>query len=100
MLGDNSELDLAALDLKHRIRKIALRENRLIFSIFVYCLPRADICEKSRGVERQVSRVFWNTSSLQNATLSRLAQPPPGDLQPTTDRERLPVLPEAAIDAV
>src|SRR6476619_3671588 len=68
MLGNNSELDLAALNVKHRIGKIALREIRLIFPIFAYCLTHARFGEKSLGVERQASPAFWNISSHQNAT--------------------------------
>jgi hypothetical protein len=50
-IGHDRKLDLAFLNIKHRVRNIALLENVLIFVKFQYRFPRAYIGEKVFGVK-------------------------------------------------
>jgi hypothetical protein len=52
LLGNDSELDLALLDVKNRVRDLSLRENNLILSIFGYRFSLAHLGEKFFGIER------------------------------------------------
>jgi hypothetical protein len=50
-LGNDGELDLALLDVKNRVRNVALRKNNLILLIFRYCFSIANLGEKYFGIE-------------------------------------------------
>ena len=52
LLGNDSEFDLALLDLKNRVRDVSLRENNLILPIFGYRFSLAHFGEKFFGIER------------------------------------------------
>src|ERR1700730_8379649 len=51
MFGQDSKLDLAFLNVKHRVGDIALLEHVLIFMEFQYLLSRAHFGEKAFGVK-------------------------------------------------
>jgi hypothetical protein len=55
VLGDNRQLDLTLLDVKNRIRDLALRKNRLISLIFGYGFPFADLGEKFLRIKRNLA---------------------------------------------
>src|ERR1700694_4101093 len=52
LLGNDSELDLALLDIKNRVRDLSLRKNNLIVPIIRYCFPLAHLGEKYFGIKR------------------------------------------------
>jgi hypothetical protein len=52
LLGNDSELDLALLDVKNRVRNISLRENNLIIPVFGYRFSLAHLGEKYFGIKR------------------------------------------------
>src|ERR1700694_3091238 len=52
LLGDDSELDLALLDVENRVRDLSLRKNNLIPPIFGYRFSLAHLGEKRFGIER------------------------------------------------
>ena len=52
LLGDDSELDLALLDVEDRVRHLSLRKNNLIPPIFGYRFSLAHLGEKRFGIER------------------------------------------------
>src|SRR5690349_10954146 len=52
LLGNNSELDLALLDVKNRVRGLALRKYDLILPIFGYRFSFAHLGEKCFGIKR------------------------------------------------
>src|SRR5580700_255052 len=52
LLGNDSELDLALLDVKNRVRDLSLRKNNLILSIFGYRFSFAHLGEKCFGIKR------------------------------------------------
>src|ERR1019366_5511994 len=55
LLGQNSELDLACLKVKHGVRNVTLYEHCLILLEFQYRFSRSDFCEKQFGIERFLS---------------------------------------------
>src|ERR1700720_4223788 len=52
LLGNDSELDLALLDVKNRVRDLSLRKNNFILSIFGYRFSFAHLGEKYFGIKR------------------------------------------------
>src|ERR1700726_5360989 len=52
LLGNDSELDLALLDVKNRVRDLSLRKNNFILSIFGYRFSLAHLGEKYFGIKR------------------------------------------------
>ena len=52
LFGQDSELDLSFLNVKHSVRDVALRKHNLIFLKFNNSLPHADFGEKYFGIER------------------------------------------------
>jgi hypothetical protein len=52
LLGNDSELDLALLDVKDCVCNLSLREDSLILAVFGYRLSFAHLGEKSFGIER------------------------------------------------
>src|ERR1700732_3324736 len=55
LLGNDSELDLALLDVKNRVRDLSLRKNNLILSIFGYRFSFAHLGEKCFWIKRGFS---------------------------------------------
>ena len=52
MFGQDSKLDLTFLNVKHRVRDVALLEHVLIFAKFQYRFSRSNLGEKVFGVKR------------------------------------------------
>ncbi len=52
LLGNDSEFDLAFLDVKNRVRGLSLRENSLILPIFGYRFSLAHLGEKYFGIKQ------------------------------------------------
>src|SRR4029453_1449468 len=52
LLGNDSELDLALLDVENCVRNLSLRKNNLILPIFGYRFSFAHLGEKYFGIER------------------------------------------------
>src|SRR6202165_3009380 len=52
LLGNDSELDPALLDVKNRVRDLSLRKNNLILPIFGYRFSLAHLGEKCLGIKR------------------------------------------------
>ena len=57
-LGNDGELDLALLDVKNRVRRIALPEHNFILSIIVNGSPAIYLREKHFGIERELYFAF------------------------------------------
>ena len=55
LLGNDSEPDLALLDVENRVRDLSLRENNLILPIFRYRFSLAHAGEKQFGIKRGFS---------------------------------------------
>jgi hypothetical protein len=72
LFGQDSELDLASLNVKHCVRYVALREHVFILPEFQYRFPRAHLGKKPQGVER-VFRWFRHCSVLFSASFGRSA---------------------------
>jgi hypothetical protein len=70
LFGQDSELDLASLNVKHCVRYVALREHVFILPEFQYRFPRAHLGKKPQGVER-VFRWFRHCSVLFSASFGR-----------------------------
>src|ERR1700730_12473928 len=51
LLRHDSKLDLAPLNVKNRVRDIALLEHMLVLVKFEHCFPRAHLGEKYFGVK-------------------------------------------------
>src|SRR4249920_583309 len=64
LLGNDSELDLALLDVKNRVRDLSLRKNNLILSIFGYHFSFAHLGEKYFGIKRGFNSLPHKGSSL------------------------------------
>ena len=60
LLGNDGELDLTFLDVEHRIRRIALRKNLLVRSIFGDGSAAIDGGEKYLRVKRDFSYFPWH----------------------------------------
>ncbi len=52
LLGNDSELDLALLDVKNRVSNLALRENGLILPVLGYRFSLTRLGEKYFGIKR------------------------------------------------
>src|ERR1700694_4277821 len=63
LLGNDSELDLALLDVKNRVRNIALRENNLILPVFEYFFSLTHLGEQCFRIERELSYAFHSRPS-------------------------------------
>jgi hypothetical protein len=53
LLGNDSELDLALLDVKNRIRYLSLRKYNLLLPVFRYRFSLPDLGEKYLGIKRR-----------------------------------------------
>jgi len=72
LLRQDSKLDLAFLNVKHRVRDVALREHCLILLKFQYRFARTYLGKKLQRVER-VLRWFFHRSIL-------FPRPPPAEI--------------------
>jgi hypothetical protein len=63
-LGNDGELDLALLDVKNSVRRIALPEHNCILSIIVNGSPAVYLQEKHFGIERERYFAFHCRPSL------------------------------------
>ena len=61
--GNDSDFELALLDVEHRVRGIALLEDSLILAILGYGSALADLGEKGLGIERRSSSGGHNRAS-------------------------------------
>src|SRR4249920_2860636 len=64
-LGNDGELDLALLDVKNGVRRIALPEHNFILSIIVNGSPAIYLREKHFGIEQELYFAFhcWPSCS-------------------------------------
>jgi hypothetical protein len=68
LLGDNGDFDLALLDIENCIRRTALREDLLVFSISGDGSADVLCVQKNFGIERRLSFAFLNINSLHRST--------------------------------
>jgi hypothetical protein len=71
LLGNNRDLELSLLEVKDRVRDVALREDDLILLVFGYRLSVADLGEEPLGVERCLA-ILSHSSSLDVLRASRM----------------------------
>src|SRR6266478_1621422 len=60
LLGNDSELDLALLDVKNRVRNLSLRENDFVPPVFGYRFSLTRLGEKYFGIEGGLASLLHN----------------------------------------
>src|SRR6185437_17140978 len=69
LLGQDSEFDLAFLNVKHRFRDVALFKNFLVFAKFENRFPVTDLGEKDFRVKHVLRRLAHNRPPLAQTTV-------------------------------